>query len=529
MTHHPRAGDAPRASHRPRRTRSMSVVIVGGGSAGAVLAGRLSEDPARSVLLLEAGPAYGVDGYPDDLLDAAHVPANPEHEWGYTARGGAGSPEIDAARAKVLGGCSAHNATVAMRARPSDIRDWHAHGLDDWTVDEVMATFKEMENTPDGDDAHHGRTGPFPIRARRYEDLTPSLRGFIDAAAAEGFRVVEDFNGPDPSGVGGYPVNVIDEVRQNTGLVYLTEEVRNRPNLKISGNVLVDRVLFDGRRAVGVVTASGAEIPAGEVILSGGSYGSPAILLRSGVGPAADLAKLGIEAVADLPVGQHLQDQPFYYNGYALKPEALDMRPAVGALLWRQSSEARGDDLDTHIAVTHLLPPEYSPTGGAITLSVAVVKPDSRGTLTLRSRDPREQPEIDCNYLADARDARRMLEGVRLARKIGRNPALARFLELEILPGDAVGDDQLADAIASNLASYGHPAATVPMGGAKDPWAVVDSRGAVRGIDGLRVVDASIMPVVPSVALNPTTIMIAERIAKAVYAAEPGKRQVQLA
>jgi choline dehydrogenase len=541
MTLHPIAEDDRRRAIDLRRTRSMSdigngragradIVIVGGGSAGAVLATRLSEDPTRSVVLVEAGTAYDPDGYPDDLRDPARVPANPEHEWGFTARGGPASPQIDAARAKVLGGCSAHNATVAMRARPADIRAWQLHGLDDWTIEDVYATYREMENTPDGDDAYRGRTGPFPIRQLKYDDLTTSLRGFIDATVAEGFSRVDDFNGPNPSGVGAYPVDVVDGVRQNNGLVYLTESVRNRPNLKISGNLLVDRVLFDGQRTIGVLTANGTEIPAGEVILSGGSYGTPAMLLRSGVGPAADLAELGIDVVADLPVGQHLQDQPFYYNAYALKTDALDMRPAVGALLWTRSSEARGDELDIHIAVTHLIPPEYSPTGGAISLSVAVVKPDSRGTITLNSRDPHEQPQIDCNYLAEDRDARRMLEGVKLARKIGRSPALAQFLELEILPGDAVGDDQLADVIASNLASYGHPTATAPMGGSNDPWAVVDSNGAVKGIDGLRVVDASIMPVVPSVALNPTTIMIAERIARVVYARPAtGHREVHVA
>src|SRR4051794_12214201 len=161
------------------------VVIVGGGSAGCALASRLSEDHTRSVQLLEAGPAYGVDDYPDDLLDPARAPANPEHEWGFTARGGAASPQIDVPRAKTLAGCSAHNATVAMRPRPSAIRDWRQRGVNDWTVQDVMSSYKAMETPPAGDDALHARTAPCRVRIRRYDDLTPSLRGFIHAASAE--------------------------------------------------------------------------------------------------------------------------------------------------------------------------------------------------------------------------------------------------------------------------------------------------------------------------------------------------------
>jgi choline dehydrogenase len=408
---------------------------------------------------------------------------------------------------------------VALRARPADFAKWGEHGADGWSFDEVLPVFRLLENTPTGDDAYHGRTGPQPIRQRADGELTPSLLGFVEAAVAQGFKRVHDFNGAEQNGADGYPVDVVDGIRQNTGLTYLTAEVRRRPNLTIRGGVTVDRVLFDGTTATGVLAADGTAYRGGEVILSGGTYGSPAILLRSGVGPADDLTALGIGVVAQLPVGQRLQDQPGYANAYALAPEYLEMTPAVGSLLWTASGEAVGDELDLHVTATHLMPGSLSPTGGAIVLLAALVRPESTGTLKLASRHPADAPLIDANYLGTGRDARRLLEAVKIGRAIARNPVFAPFVAAELAPGDAVTDDPaLAQVIAANLAVYGHPTSTAPMGGPGDSAAVVDSVGAVNGVSGLRVVDASIIPEVPSATTNMTVIMLAERIYQRVYA-----------
>ncbi|MFC5831444.1 GMC family oxidoreductase [Nonomuraea insulae] len=490
------------------------VIIVGGGTAGAVLTARLSQDPARSVLLLEAGHVYAPDAYPPSLLDADTV-ADPAHDWGYTSRGTAQAPPLATPRGKVLGGSSAVNACVALRARPADFAKWG----EGWTFEDVLPVFKRLENTPTGDDAYHGRSGPLSIRQRTDDELTPSLLGFVEASVAQGYKRVLDFNGTEQNGAGGYPVNVVDRVRQNVGLAYLIAEVRRRPNLTIRGGVNVDRVLFDGTTATGVLAEDGTVYAGDEVILCGGAYGSPAILLRSGIGPAADLTELGIGVVADLPVGRRLQDQPGYYNAYALAPGHLEMTPAVGSLLWTSSSEAPAGEQDLHVTATHLMPGSLSPTGGAIVLMAALALPESTGTLKLASRDPQDAPLIDSNYLGTGRDTRRMLEAVKLGRAIARDPAFAPFVTQELSPGDAVTDDEaLAQVITENPAVYGHPTSTAPMGGPSDPWAVVNPVGAVKGVSGLRVADAAIFPEVPSSTTNVTVIMLAEHIYQRVYA-----------
>ncbi|WP_342705533.1 GMC family oxidoreductase N-terminal domain-containing protein [Burkholderia arboris] len=499
-----------------QHAQAVDVLVVGGGSAGAVLAARLSERPDRSVLLLEAGTAHAAWNYPAHVSSSDRLGGDETHEWGYKAEPGVIGHAVGALRGKGLGGSSAINGAVAIRARESDFANW---GLPGWSYADLLPAFKRLEDNEAGKTDLHGEGGPLPVRQLTAEDITPMQRAFVDAARKLGYAAVHDFDGPDPHGVGPYRMNVVNGVRVNTGMAYLGHRVRARANLRVQGQSLVDHVLFSAGKAVGVRLADGQTVHANEVILCAGTYGSAAILLRSGVGPRRDLDALEIPVLADLPVGVRLKDHPFYYNAYAANPEAIGAQsPVIGAKLWTRSSMAGADELDLHITATHLFPHELSPTKVGFVLAVALTLPRSTGKLSLTSRDPASAPRIDLNFLADAGDRARLMEGVKLARKLGQTTPLDALVHAELAPGPAARDDHAIErSMLESLDTYHHPTSTVPMGGDDDPYAVLDLQCRVRGLKGLRVVDASIFPDTVSVATNVTTIAVAEHVADRFY------------
>jgi choline dehydrogenase len=483
---------------------AYDVVIVGGGAAGCVLAARLTENPDVRVLLLEAGPDY--QRIPAELDDGLGHPPTATHNWSYTSEADASTGRtLDLPRGRVIGGSSTTNAAFALRGHPADYDTWAAAGNEGWSWGEVLPSFVKLETDLDfGAEPYHGGDGPLPIRRYAASHRSPLAAVLQDAIAASGVDTISDHNAPGAVGVGPLPVNEVDGHRMGVASTYLVA-ARGRPNLAIRGDALVQNVLITGGRATGVRLQTGETFTGGHVILAGGTYASPAILLRSGIGPAADLKSLGIDVVADNDaVGHGLVDHPAVSIDMAYAGDAPPVRlmQTVATLRSEGAPDTSAPDLQIFGAGPW--------PGGDLNIWIlagAVIKPRSRGRVWLRSADSADPPHIDLAYYRDPADMARHVELLRRMRAIVGTPGVAALTK-ETLNRPASDDEaELERHIRANCWTYHHPVGTCAMG------SVVDARGRVYGIDNLSVIDASIMPTIPSANTHLPTVMIAEHLA----------------
>ena len=517
-------------------------IIIGGGSAGSVLAARLSEDPAARVLLLEAGPR---DWHPFYTIPAGFAKMTKGMgSWGWhtVPQRHLGGAQIRFTQAKVLGGGSTVNAQIYTRGHPLDYDEWRQSGCTGWSYDDVLPYFRKAEDNDTWDNKWHGKGGPLGVS--KPTAPLPICEAYFAAAGQIGIPTNPDLVSETPEGVGYYQLTQRNVRRSSTSKAYL-DPVRGRANLSILTGAQVLRIVVENGRAIGVeVAGQGVLHAAQEVILSAGAIGSPRLLQLSGIGPADDLRNLGIPVVYDQPqVGANLQDHldlfviaectgPHTYDRYA-KPHwsaiaglqyLLTRKGPVASSLfetggfWWADRNARSPDIQFHLGLGSGIEAGVSamPQGG-VTLNSAFLRPRSRGTVRLASADPLAAPLIDPNYWADPYDRDMSIRGLKLAQEIMSQQALAPFVRAERLPGPGVQTDADYFAYACKHAKTDHhPAGTCRMGA--DLQAVVDPTLRFNGIDGLRIVDASIMPQVVSSNTNAPTIMIAEKAADMIKA-----------